>query len=94
MNVQALDALEAIRPRAAATGAQPMSFGRLLEAAVDSASAAVSDADTKAAVVAAGGSGIADAAIARAKADVVLEVVAVAASRISGAINTLLQTQV
>ena len=53
-----------------------------------------SAADALAATVASGKASIAEAAIARAKADVMLEVAAVAASRVSGSITTLLQTQV
>lgn len=79
--------------RAARPGAQA-SFGDVLAAAVDGASAAVEQADARAGEIAAGSGNVVAASVARAKADVVLEIVSVAASRISGAINSLLQTQV
>jgi hypothetical protein len=50
-------------------------------------------ADNMAAGLAAGHGDIAELAIARAKADIMLEMTAVAAARISGALNALLQTQ-
>jgi flagellar hook-basal body complex protein FliE len=68
------------------------------ETALGSATAALSDAiahaDALAASVASGTTSVADASIARAKADVMLEIAAVAASRVSTSISTLLQTQV
>jgi flagellar hook-basal body complex protein FliE len=69
-------------------------FADALAAALDGASQAVEGADARAGALAAGTGSIVDASIARAKADVVLEIAAVAASRISGAVNALLQTQV
>jgi len=70
------------------------SFSQLLSGLVDSTAAVLSRADDSAGSLAAGTGSIADASLARAKADVVLEVVAVAASRLSGALSTLMQTQV
>lgn len=70
------------------------SFGDLLAAALDGTSIALERADARAGAVAAGSGNVVDASIARAKADVALEIAAVAASRISGAVNSLLQTQV
>ena len=69
------------------------SFGDMLAAALDRTAVALDRADGGAAAVAAGSGSIADASIARARADVALEIAAVAASRVSGALNTLLQTQ-
>lgn len=66
------------------------SFAALL----DGATAALQRADASAATLAATGGGVAEAAVARAKADVILEVAAIAASRVSNAISTILQTQV
>ena len=70
------------------------SFGDVLGSAADAMTNELARADALASAVAAGKADIAGAAIARAKADVMLEVAAIAASRISGAISTLLQTQV
>jgi hypothetical protein len=66
------------------------SFAALLDGAVG----ALRQADTAAQAVALGHGNIAEAAVARAKADVALEVAAITASRVSGAVNALLQTQV
>jgi flagellar hook-basal body complex protein FliE len=70
------------------------SFGDVLAAAIDDAAVALERADGEAGTMAMGAGSVADASIARAKADVALEVAAVAASRISGALNALAQTQV
>lgn len=70
------------------------SFGDALGSAIDGLAGALTKADALAASVAAGKANIAEAAIARAKADVMLEVAAIAAARVSGAITTLMQTQV
>ena len=79
----------------ARTSAPPRSsFGDAMAAALDSAAAATSLADREAAGVSTGGADVMGASLTRAKADVLLDVVAVAASRISSAINTLMQTQV
>ena len=66
------------------------SFAALL----DGATVALQRADASAARLATSGGGVAEAAVARAKADVILEVAAIAASRVSNAISTILQTQV
>lgn len=70
------------------------SFAASLGAAIDGAAQAVAVADGAASAIAAGRGNIADAAVARAKADTMLEVLAVAASRINGALSTLMQTQI
>jgi len=77
-------------------GASPAGskFGAALAAAIDDVSGAIDRADMLAGNVAGGHGSVADASIARAKADVMLEVVAVAASRITAALSALLQTQV
>jgi len=75
-------------------GPKQLSFADALGSAADAMTSALTRADALASAVAAGRASIADAAIARAKADVMLEVAAIAASRISGAMSTLLQTQV
>jgi flagellar hook-basal body complex protein FliE len=69
------------------------SFGEALASAVDSLSSALADADALAVSAAGKKADIADAAIARAKADVMLEVAAIASAKVSGAIAQLLQTQ-
>jgi hypothetical protein len=70
------------------TGAQ--SFA----AALDAVAGALDAADAQAGAVALGRGSVAEASIARAKADVLLEIAAVTASRVSAAVTTLLQTQV
>jgi len=70
------------------------SFGETLGAMLDDISHAIAGADALAGSLVVGRAGVADAAVARAKADTILEVAAIAASRASGAIATLLQTQV
>ncbi len=77
-----------------ASSEQPAGTTQSFAAALDAVAASVDAADQKAGAVALGRGSIADAAIARAKADVLLEVAAVAASRVTGAVTTLLQTQV
>jgi flagellar hook-basal body complex protein FliE len=69
-------------------------FGDVLAAAVDDATSALVRADTLASGVAAGTGNVIAASVARAKADLLLEILAVGASRVSGALNALLQTQV
>lgn len=69
-------------------------FADAMGSAADALSGALGRADALAAAVASGKANIAEAAIARAKADVMLEVAAIAASRVSGAVATLMQTQV
>jgi len=70
------------------------SFGAALASAIDGAAMALERADGSAGAMAVGTGSVVDASIARAKADVALEVVSVAAARVSGALNSLLQTQV
>ncbi len=72
----------------------PSSFPAAVTRLVDGLAGAVDDADRKASLLASGRGSVAGAAVARAKADVFLEIVAVAASRLNGAITALLQTQV
>lgn len=68
--------------------------GQAFAALLDGANVALQRADAAAASLAAGTGSVAEAAVARAKADVALEVTAIAASRVSNAVATLLQTQV
>jgi flagellar hook-basal body complex protein FliE len=68
-------------------------FAATLAAMTDSVAGAVGAADRSAAMLAAGTGDVAATAIARAKADVALEIASVAASRVSSAITALLQTQ-
>jgi flagellar hook-basal body complex protein FliE len=70
------------------------SFGETLAGAFDGLTMMTARADALSAGIVAGTSSIAQAAIARAKADVLLEVAAVAASRFSSDINALMQTQI
>ncbi|PZR62683.1 MAG: hypothetical protein DLM53_04535 [Candidatus Eremiobacter antarcticus] len=74
--------------------AETPSFSQTLAGALDGLGVITARADALGAGIAAGRSTIAQAAIARAKADVLLEVAAVAASRLSSDINTLMQTQI
>ena len=76
------------------SGGAGLPFGAVLAAALDAASSATGSADGAAASLAAGGGDVIGASLVRAKADVLLEVVAVTASRASSALTTLLQTQV
>ncbi len=69
------------------------SFADAMGAAADELASTLSQADALAGEAALGKGSIAEASIARAKADVMLEVAAVAASRVSGTISVLLQTQ-
>lgn len=97
MNTEAIAAIEQSPTFATASAVRPTALGafaRTLAAALDGASDAIARADGKAGAVAAGSHDVAGAAIARAKADVALEIVSVAAARISGALNALSQTQV
>jgi flagellar hook-basal body complex protein FliE len=92
--VRAADAL-LLTPDAATTAAGPgPSFTDALGRALDNLSGALSQADALAAGVAVNRAGVAQAAIARAKADTILEIAAIAAARVSGVITQLLQTQV
>ena len=93
MQIESIGAMPAMTS-AVLRSPKQASFADALGSAADAMTTAVSRADALASGVAVGKANIADAAIARAKADVMLEVAAIAASRISGAISTLLQTQV
>ncbi|HXN08465.1 MAG TPA: flagellar hook-basal body complex protein FliE [Candidatus Acidoferrales bacterium] len=93
MQIESIGAMPAMND-ALVRGPKQASFAEALGSAADTMTAALTRADALASAVAAGKADIAEAAIARAKADVMLEVAAIAASRISGAITTLLQTQV
>jgi flagellar hook-basal body complex protein FliE len=96
---QPLAPLEALSSSAAplndAVLVQPraQSFSDALGTAIDSLSNALDGADALAVAVAQRKTDIADAAVARAKADVMLEVAAIGSAKISGAITQLLQTQ-
>lgn len=94
MNVRPIDAVSAADTAGGVRPAAPASFGDALAAALGDAGDAVARADGAAALVAAGAGDVVGASIARAKADVVLEIASVTASRVSGAVETLLQTQV
>ena len=96
MNVEALQRIPSARSEGETSGFAPArrSFGDVLAAALDGAADAVEHADRLAGAVAAGSGSVVDASVARAKADVLLEIVSVAASRLSGALNSLIQTQV
>jgi len=94
VNVGIVDGVASFGSPPGAAAATPSSFGDALASALGSASDALQGANEQAALLAAGGGDIAGASIARAKADVALEVDSVAASRVSGAVNSLLQTQV
>lgn len=94
MNVDIVDGVAQGGALPAAPSASPTSFGAAFAAALGSAADALHGADAQAALVAAGSGDVVGASIARAKADVALEVVSVAASRVGAAVNSLLQTQV
>jgi|GEM_PF-3370783 len=93
MQIESIGAMPAMND-ALVRSPKQTSFADALGSAADAMTTALTRADALASAVAAGKANIADAAIARAKADVMLEVAAIAASRVSGAITTLLQTQV
>ncbi len=93
MNVEPVGQFAVVGP--SGSGAPPArAFSDVLAEALDSAQSALGAADGGAAAVAAGSGGVMEASLARARADVALEVASAAASRVSGALNTLLQTQV
>ena len=95
MNVERVDSIVLPSPNAAANaGDGTRSFGAVLAAAIDGTAAALDRADARAGAMAVGSGGIMEASVARAKADVALEIASVAASRVSGALNGLMQTQV
>jgi hypothetical protein len=93
-----IEPIAALRPavliETEADATPPTGPGRAFAALLDGASGALRRAEVATASLAAGTGSVAEAAIARAKADVELEVAAIAASRASNAIATLLQTQV
>jgi flagellar hook-basal body complex protein FliE len=93
MQIEPIAALRGMRDAVLRAPAD-VSFGDALGSAIDGLSGTLAHADALAANVASGKATIADASIARAKADVMLEVAAIAAARVSGAISQLLQTQV
>lgn len=93
MTINPIPALEILQPAGESRGAGS-DFHAMLASALGDLSNALGHADALASAVALGSGGIADAAIARAKADVALEIAAVAASRVTGAITTLMQTQI
>lgn len=70
------------------------SFSAALGSLIDGTGDAVARADGLAGALAVGKASVADAAIARAKADTMLDVLAALASRVSNAVTTLTQTQV
>ncbi len=90
-----IEPIAALRPAVLVEGAPAAgpSAGSSFAALVDQAQRSLEGADGAAAALAAGHGGVAEAAIARAKADVMLEVAAITASRVSNAVSTLLQTQ-
>lgn len=94
MNVEIVDGVARGGLAPAMPSHGPSSFTDALATALGSAADALHGADVEAAVLAGGGGDVVSASIARAKADVALEVISVAASRVSGAVNSLLQTQV
>jgi flagellar hook-basal body complex protein FliE len=89
-------AIPALARSELAAGPQQVSsgFDVSLRSALGNLTQSLGHADGLAAAVALGKGTIAEAAIARAKADVALEVAAVAAARVTGAIAALMQTQV
>ena len=93
MHIEPISALPALRETVLSSRHAP-SFEAALGSAADMLSNALARADALAAAVGSDKANIAEAAIARAKADVMLEVAAIAASRLSSAISTLWQTQV
>jgi flagellar hook-basal body complex protein FliE len=94
MNVQPVVTAERFSIAGPSSHPNGRAFGDLLADALDGTAGAVAHADGLAGAVALGKGSVIDASVARAKADVLLEIVAVAASRISTAVNSLLQTQV
>jgi flagellar hook-basal body complex protein FliE len=94
MNVAQIAALEPLdRSIRSSEPTNRPTFAQTLAAALDGAAGAADHADMLAGAVALGSGSIAEAAVARAKADVLLEIVSVAAARVGNALNSLLQTQ-
>lgn len=97
MNVQLIHPIAPLPEHPQASGAVPAagaSFARTFAAALDSVAADLSRADAATIAAAGGGGSIERAAVERARADVELQLAAVATSRACGALNQLLQTQV
>ena len=96
MNVEPIGAIGPLQGAESPSSVAPKSgtFGDALNAAIGGTAGALDRADSSAAGVAAGAGSIAEASIARAKADVLLEIVSVTAAKVSAALNSLLQTQI
>jgi|GEM_PF-5079784 len=94
MNVAQIQPLQRISELVPSEPPASASFLQTLGAMIDGVSNSVATADGLAAGLAAQKASVADAAIARAKADTLLEIAAVAASRVTASITSLLQTQV
>ncbi|HXW50705.1 MAG TPA: hypothetical protein VEJ41_01840 [Candidatus Acidoferrales bacterium] len=99
MILQPLGAIEALRPQTTALSdamlvrPEAASFADALAGALDGLTGSLAKADALSVSAATKTTDIAEAAVARARADVMLEVAAVAAARVSGALTQLLQTQ-
>ncbi len=93
MQIEAITALSNALPAGKPIGDRA-SFESVLGAAVDNLSANIAKADSLASALASGKASVAEVTIERAKADVMLEVAAITAARVSGVITQLLQTQV
>jgi flagellar hook-basal body complex protein FliE len=96
-NSQPIGSLGALAPppleEAVVRQPETPTFASVLGRAIDNVSSALEKADALAVSVVANKGDIAEAAVARAKADVVLEIAAVTSAKVTGAINQLLQTQ-
>lgn len=96
---QPIAVIEALRPQiaplanAVLVAPAPQSFADVLGNAIDAVSGSLEKADALSIAAASKPGDIADAAVARARADVMLDVAAVTAAKISGAVGQLLQTQ-
>lgn len=94
MNVAPIGPIETLDRSLEASGAHSCpTFAQVLTAALDGAAGAADRADQLAGAVALGSGSVLEASVARAKADMLLEIVSVAASRVGNALNALLQTQ-
>jgi flagellar hook-basal body complex protein FliE len=93
VQIQAITALPSPLSASQATSGQA-SFASALGSAVDDLSSSLAKADLLASRLATGKASVADVTIECAKADVMLEVAAITAARVSGVITQLLQTQV
>lgn len=92
MEIQRIDS--AVPASISAPASSSSAFAAALGALVDGAGDAVARADGLAGALAVGKASVADAAIARAKADTMLDVLAAFASRVNSAVTTITQTQV